>query len=263
MTTVPNGTTGGTTGRAPLRLNVNVDHVATIREARRIDIPDPVEAAALAEEAGAHGITVHLRGDRRHIQERDLERLATSVRGKLNLEMAASEDMVAIATRVKPGQITLVAERREEITTEGGLDVARLPKELVHRLRQAGLSVALFVDPDEETIDRTIALRSAGGVDAIELNTDAYARATSQDNATGHLGRLQRAAQQAASAGLAVYAGHALHRGNVQAVAAIPQIEELNIGHALIGRAVMVGIAAATRELLDAMASARSHHSGR
>jgi pyridoxine 5-phosphate synthase len=242
----------------PLRLNVNVDHVATIRQARRIEIPDPVEAAILAEEAGAHGVTVHLRGDRRHIQDRDLERLAGAVRGKLNLEMAASDEMVAIATRAKPAQVTLVAERAEEVTTEGGLDVAHLSSELVRRLRDAGLSVALFVDPDDEAIDRSSALRARGDVDAVELNTDAYARATSDGNAAKQLGRLERAATRARAEGLAVYAGHALHRGNVGAVAAIPQVEELNIGHALIGRAVMIGIGAATRELLDAMARSRA-----
>ncbi len=238
-----------------LRLNVNIDHVATIRQARRASYPDPVAAARLAEEAGAHGITVHLRGDRRHIQDADVAALVEAVKGKLNLEMAATAEMVAIAERLRPDQVTLVAERHEEVTTEGGLDVASIPREALERLRQAGLSVALFVDPDPTTIAACIGLREHGTIAAVELNTDAYARQPAA-TADREIARLREAARIAAAGGLPAYAGHALTTANVARVAEIEEIEELNIGHALIGRAVMVGIGAATREFLAAMTRA-------
>lgn len=237
------------------RLNVNIDHVATVRQARRAIYPSPLEAARLAEAAGAHGITVHLRGDRRHIQDADVESLITAVHGKLNLEMAATSEMVAIAARLRPTQVTLVAERDQEVTTEGGLEVSRIPTGTLEKMRRAGLSVALFVDPAPATVTACLDLFRAGEIEAIELNTDAYARCP-QGAAAGELDRLAAAASRAADGGLAVYAGHALTTANVGPVAALRAIEELNIGHALIGRAVMVGIETATREFLAAMARA-------
>ena len=204
---------------------------------------------------GASGITIHLRGDRRHIQDSDLERLRASVSGKLNLEMAATAEMVAIAERLRPDQVTLVAERHEEITTEGGLDVASIPFDSLERLQHAGLSVALFVDPNPTTIASCVGLRGRGIIAAVELNTDAYARQPTA-TADGEVARLREAARIAAAGGLPAYAGHALTTANVARVAEIEEIEELNIGHALIGRAVMVGMAAATREFLAAMARA-------
>ena len=243
--------------RRDLRLNVNIDHVATLRQARRADYPNPLEAAQLAERAGAHGITVHLRGDRRHIQDADVELLVAAVRGKLNLEMAATPEMVAVATRLQPTQVTLVAERDEEVTTEGGLEVSRIPTGTLERLRGAGLSVALFVDPTPATVGACLELFRGGEIEAIELNTDAYARC-SPERSTAELDRLEHAARSACDGGLSVYAGHALTTANVGAVASLEAIEELNIGHALIGRAVMVGIEAATHEFLAAMASRRA-----
>ena len=242
-------------GAPPIRLNVNIDHVATVRQARRATYPDPVDAARIAEAAGAHGLTVHLRGDRRHIQDHDLERLRAIVRGKLNLEMAASDEMVEIAVRAQPHQVTLVAERDAEITTEGGLQVAVVAGRRLERLRAAGLPVALFIDPEDAQIEAARALLERGWIEAIELNTDAFARAASADER--ELDRLRLAAGKAARFGFRVYAGHALRLDNVGLVAAIPEIEELNVGHALVGRALLVGMAEAVREFLAAMALGR------
>ncbi len=238
-----------------MRLYVNVDHVATVRQARRTDEPDPVEAAALCERAGADGITVHLREDRRHIQDEDVTRLASSVTTVLNLELATSEEIVALACRLTPHQTTVVPERREEITTEGGLDltrdVARM-HEVVQRLAGAGIRVSLFIDPDLRTIDRAAKI---AGVTAIELHTGDYANTYRTSDAG--LERLRLAAAHACQAGLAVHAGHGLTPRNVSPVAAIPEIEELNIGHTIVSRSIMVGMIAAVREMRELIDAAR------
>jgi len=241
-----------------VRLSVNVDHVATLRQARGTSYPDPVDAARLAEEAGAHGVTVHLRSDRRHIQERDVAALRATVRGKLNLEMAASDQMLTIARTHRPHQVTLVPERPDELTTEGGLDLitqGERVRRVAAELAAVGVAVSLFIDPDPRQIDRLTAL-AAVGVEGFELNTDAYARASGGDVATT-LRALRRAAQGGHATGLAVYAGHALTVGNVAPVAALPDMEELNIGHALVSRAVLVGLTVAVREMLEAMGHRR------
>ena len=234
-------------------LCVNVDHVATLREARGVDYPDPLEAARLAEAAGAVGITVHLRGDRRHIQERDVIELRKVVRGKLNLEMSTADEMVAFALEHRPDQVTLVPERPEEVTTEGGLDlysqhapVARA----VARLAGAGIAISIFVDPDPRQIERLVALLG-DGVSGFEINTDLYTRGEA-----GQIELIRQVAADGAAAGLRVYAGHGLTTENVGAISAVPEIEELNIGHALVSRAVLVGMSEAVREMLVAMGSA-------
>jgi pyridoxine 5-phosphate synthase len=235
------------------RLYINIDHIATLRQARRGTKPDPVEGAALCERAGADGITAHLREDRRHIQDDDVERLATSLTTDFNLEMACTDEMLAIAERLRPLEVTLVPERREEITTEGGLDVARDPGRLaegVRRLNAAGIRTSLFISPDLDTVTASRALGAA----AIELHTGAYSHAP-RDPAT--LRALRDASRHGASIGLAVHAGHGLTVDNVGPVAAIPEIEELNIGHSVVSRAIFVGIADAVRELRKAMDDAR------
>jgi pyridoxine 5-phosphate synthase len=233
-----------------MRLYINIDHVATLREARRTDEPDPVEAALLCEQAGADGITAHLREDRRHIQDRDVERLSASVK-VLNLELAASPDVLELACRIGPYQATLVPERREEVTTEGGLDLTRPNprlRETIRRLDEVGARVSLFIDPDLRTLDAAKDL----GVPAIELHTGRYALTWRQSSTA--LEELRRAAGHAADMGLFVHAGHGLTRANVAPVAAIPEIEELNIGHSIVSRSIVVGIAAAVREMRAAMA---------
>lgn len=241
------------------RLSVNIDHVATLRQARGTRYPDPVEAARAAEGAGATGITVHLRGDRRHIQDRDLAELREIVVGKLNLEMAATDEMVEIAARHRPDQVTLVPERPEEVTTEGGLDLLTAGTrtlEVAARLAGEGLAVSLFLDPDRRQID-WLATRAEAAIEGFELNTDRYARAATKDRAT-ELASLTSAAEAGRDLGLRVYAGHALTTQNVGPVAGIPAIEELNIGHYLVSRAVIVGMAAAVQEMLRAMAAGRT-----
>jgi pyridoxine 5-phosphate synthase len=235
------------------RLSVNVDHVATLRQARRAAYPDPVDAARLAETAGASGITVHLRCDRRHIQDVDVARLRDAVRGKLNLEMSTAEEMVAIALRLEPDQVSLVPERPDEVTTEGGLDVrahAGRVAEVTGLLQAAGVAVSVFLDPDPAQIEALAALtpRPHG----FEINTDAYTRADSAAVAA-ELAKVSAAAALGRAHGLAVYAGHGLTTANVGAIAALSEIEELNIGHALIARAVLVGMIAAVDEMLVAM----------
>jgi pyridoxine 5-phosphate synthase len=237
------------------RLYINVDHVATLRQARRGTEPDPVAAARVCEDAGAVGITAHLREDRRHIQDDDVRRLATQVRTVLNLELAATPEILAVAARLRPPpfQATLVPERREEITTEGGLDVARDPdglREAIAGLKRAGVRVSLFIDPDQDAVRRSRAL----GADAVELHTGRYANHPGDPEAVA---ALRRAAAAGRHAGLAVHAGHGLSVANVAAVAAIPEIEELNIGHAIVSRAVFVGLFAAVREMRAAMDAAR------
>jgi len=240
-----------------LRLGVNVDHVATLRQARRVDYPDPVEAALAAEAAGADGITVHMREDRRHIQERDVEALRARLGIKLNLEMAVTDAMVPFAVRIRPADACLVPERREEITTEGGLDVVRHAsrvRQAVERLAGAGIRVSLFVDPDEAQLRAT----AEAGAAAVELHTGDYANACAPAAVAAELDRLRAAARTAARLGLEVHAGHGLTVANVGPVAAIPELVELNIGHSIVGRAILVGMSAAVREMKDAMARART-----
>ena len=237
---------------ARVRLGVNVDHVATVRQARGTRYPDPVTAAAMAELAGADQITIHLREDRRHIQDRDLHIMRETVQTRLNLEMAATEEMLEIALASKPDTVTLVPERREEQTTEHGLDVKRLEGALApfcKALSEGGIDVSLFIDPDLEQIDSAVRL----GVQAIELHTGEYASAVDDATMERELNRLEAAAEHAHRAGLMVAAGHGLDYVNVNEVAAIDNIEELNIGHALVGRAVLVGFERAVREMIAAM----------
>jgi pyridoxine 5-phosphate synthase len=239
-----------------IRLGVNVDHVATLRQARGTSYPDVAAAARLALEAGADGITVHLREDRRHIQDADVEAL-TSHRGmRVNLEMAVTDEMQAIALRLRPQDACFVPERREELTTEGGLDVAGDRGGVAAataRLGTAGIRVALFVDPEPAQIEAAAAAAAA----AVEIHTGAYADAGSEALRQAELERIRAAARQAAALGLEVHAGHGLHVDNVAPVAAIPEIVELNIGHALIARAVFVGLAEAVVEMSRAMFEAR------
>ena len=237
----------------PQRLYINIDHVATVRQARRTDEPDPLEAARLAEAAGADGITVHLREDRRHIQDADVEALAPAVR-VLNLELATSADVLAVACRLRPYQATIVPERREEITTEGGLDLRRPNprlRETIRRLDEAGTRVSLFIDPDVGALDAAKDL----GVPAVELHTGRYAHTWRESDAA--LDELRRAARHAADMGLFVHAGHGLTYRNVIPVAAIPEIEELNIGHSVVSRAVMAGMRTAVEEMLHLVRGAR------
>ena len=240
-----------------LHLGVNVDHVATLRQARGVDYPDPVEAALVAEAAGADGITVHLREDRRHIQERDVEELRRRLRIKLNLEMAVTDAVVAFALRIRPADACLVPERREELTTEGGLDIVRHAPRVrgaVERLVGAGIRVSLFIDPDEAQLRAS----ADAGAPAVELHTGDYANARPPAAAARELERLRAAARIAARLGLEVHAGHGLTVANVGPVAAIAEIVELNIGHSIVARAVLVGMAAAVREMKDAIARARA-----
>jgi pyridoxine 5-phosphate synthase len=237
----------------PQRLYINIDHVATVRQARRTTEPDPLDAARLCEAAGADGITVHLREDRRHIQDDDVERLAPAVR-VLNLELATSPDVVAIACRLRPYQATLVPERREEVTTEGGLDLTRPNPRLrdtIRRLEESGARVSLFIDPDPSALDAAKDL----GVPAVELHTGRYAHTWRAGAAA--LEELRAASRHAADMGLFVHAGHGLTYANVAPVAAIPQIEELNIGHSIVSRAVMVGMRAAVEEMMRVVRDAR------
>ena len=236
------------------RLYINIDHVATVRQARRGNEPDPVAAAVLCEQAGADGITAHLREDRRHIQDVDIERLATEVTTVLNLEMACTDEMIAIATRLRPHQVTLVPERREEITTEGGLDVSRDIKRLrngLARLNDGGIRTSLFIAPHRDAIERSRELGAA----AVELHTGQYAHCAG-DSQT--LNALREASHLGADLGLAVHAGHGLTVGNVRPVAAIPEIEELNIGHSVVSRAIFVGLVEAVQELRRVMDEARA-----
>jgi pyridoxine 5-phosphate synthase len=243
-----------------VRLSVNVDHVATLRQARKAPYPDPVEAARIAEDAGASGITVHLRVDRRHIQDADVERLRPSVRGKLNLEMSTSEEMLKVALRTRPHQVTLVAERPEEVTTEGGLNLilyGRRIADVADRLAAAEIAVSLFVDPDPRQIQALGPLQEHG-VTGFEINTDAYTLATEPEAVQDHLRQIAEAVEQGRALGLKAYAGHGLNVDNVGPVAAMAGMEELNIGHALIARAVIVGLEAAVREMLAAMSAGAS-----
>ncbi|MCD4689041.1 MAG: pyridoxine 5'-phosphate synthase [Desulfuromonadaceae bacterium] len=232
-----------------ITLGVNVDHVATVRQARGINEPDPVTAAAFAELAGAECITVHLREDRRHIQDRDVEILRRTVKTRLNLEMAATEEMVGIALKLLPDCVTLVPEKREELTTEGGLDVVRLRstlKEQVATLRQGGMLVSLFVDPDLEQVKASHRV----GAQAIELHTGSYCEARDDASRKGELGKLETAIRAGKKLGLQVNAGHGLNYVNVREVVALGGIQELNIGHSIVARAVLVGMERAVREMV-------------
>lgn len=230
------------------RLGVNVDHVATIRQARGGAEPDPVTAAALAELAGAEGITVHLREDRRHIQDRDVMVLRRTVQTRLNLEMAATEEMVAVALKVVPDCVTLVPEKRQELTTEGGLDVARNRAALgrcIELLHQAGITVSLFVDPDLEQIKESARLKA----DCIEIHTGSYCSTRGREQA-GELAKIAEAVKAGRRVGLTVHAGHGLNYVNIRPVVALGGIEEYNIGHSIVARAVLVGMERAVREMV-------------
>ena len=248
-----------------MRLHINVDHVATVRQARRTDEPDPVRAAVLAELGGADGITVHLREDRRHIQDRDVRLLMATVRTGVNLELAVASDVVQIATELKPMTATLVPEKREEITTEGGLGLSDAKHResvagAVRRLQEAGVRVSLFIDPEPLTIRAAAEL----GVEAIELHTGEYAEAWPRRHTTdgahevgAQLARIRAAAALGRSFELAVHAGHGLTYENVAHIAAVEQIEELNIGHSVVSRAVLVGMERAVREMKDIIVLSR------
>ena len=231
-----------------VRLGVNIDHVATVREARRTNEPDPVWAAALAELGGADGITIHLREDRRHIQDRDLRILKETVAVPLNLELACDDQVVAIACQIRPDQVTLVPERREEVTTEGGLDVQG-QRDRVHtaveRLHGAGLPVSLFLDPDPRQIEAAVGLRA----EAVELHTGQYALAEREDLRTTQLDVVRQAAAQVVDAGMVLHAGHGLTYRNVVPIAGIAAMRDLNIGHSIVARAIMVGMEQAVRQM--------------
>jgi pyridoxine 5-phosphate synthase len=241
-----------------MRLYVNIDHVATVRQARRTDEPDPVRAAVLAELGGADGITVHLREDRRHIQDRDVRLLMGTVRTVVNLELAASSEILDLACELRPMQATLVPEKREEVTTEGGLALGPGPqfdatKAALRRLTEAGIRTSLFIDPDEASIRAAVDM----GADAVELHTGEYANTRGAER-LAQIERLDRAAAIARKLSIAVHAGHGLTYENVQPIAAIPQIEELNIGHSIVSRAVFTGMESAVREMSEIMRRARA-----
>jgi pyridoxine 5-phosphate synthase len=240
-----------------MRLYINIDHVATIRQARRTDEPDPVRAAVLAELGGADGITVHLREDRRHIQDRDVDLLMRTVRTGVNLEIATADSMVELAVGWRPAAVTLVPERREEITTEGGLVLTGSGRErtarAVSRLRAAGIRTSLFIDPEPGSVQAAAEIEA----DAVELHTGEYANAAGQAARRDALARLAATADLAAGLGLSVHAGHGLTYENVAAVAGIAPCEELNIGHSIVSRAVFTGLERAVREMKDIVLRAR------
>ncbi|HHN46614.1 MAG TPA: pyridoxine 5'-phosphate synthase [Planctomycetes bacterium] len=241
----------------PAELGVNIDHVATVRQARRAVEPDPVAAAVLAELGGADAITVHLREDRRHVQDRDVRILRDTVRTRLNLEMAAADEIVRIACAVRPDQATLVPEKRQELTTEGGLDVppnlARI-RDSVARLKDAGILVSLFIEPDGAQVDAAV----AAAADAVEFHTGAYAAARGEP-ARRELGRILDTVDLAAAAGLRIHAGHGLTYWNVAPLAQVRRIFEFNIGHSIVSRAIFVGMERAVREMKDIILRAALH----
>jgi pyridoxine 5-phosphate synthase len=239
-----------------MRLAVNIDHIATIREARKSDEPDPVAAAVLCELAGAQGITVHLRGDRRHIQDRDVELLRRTVSTHLNVEMAATSEMVRIAQTIKPHRVTLVPERKDEVTTEGGLDVVLHSgnvEKAVRQLLDANIDVSIFVDPDIEQIRQCSKIRAP----RIEINTGKYTEAWRTGTWHAELDKVATAARAARKIGLVVLAGHGLNYRNIDAIAGITDIEELNIGHSIVARASLVGMDSAVREMIALMRNPR------
>ncbi len=233
-----------------IRLGVNIDHVATVREVRKTFEPDPVHAAVIADLAGADQITLHLREDRRHIQDRDLMLIKEVIHSKINLEMAATDEMLSIALSVKPHQVTLVPEKREEVTTEGGLDVAGQKdriKYVVEKLKKSDIEVNLFIDPDENQVKAAFEV----GADAVELHTGEYAHAITREDKENEIERLKEAAKYGKSLGLKIYAGHGLTYKNVGLVARIEEIEELNIGHSIVANAVLKGLTDAVREMKE------------
>jgi pyridoxine 5-phosphate synthase len=239
-----------------IRLGVNIDHVATIRQARRGHEPDPLAAAFLAVLGGADGITVHLREDRRHVQERDLRLLRQTVTNRLNLELACADEVLTLACQVLPDEATLVPERREELTTEGGLDVIANEAKAaaaVERLRSAGIETSLFIDPVPAQIEASRRL----GVHAVEIQTATYSEADTPADRAQQLEILARACRHARQLGLHVHVGHGLNYHNVQAVAALPEVEEMNIGHSIVSRAVLVGMERAVRDMKEAMRQGR------
>jgi pyridoxine 5-phosphate synthase len=240
----------------PIYLGVNIDHIATLRQARGTRYPDPIQAAIEAEQAGADSITLHLREDRRHIQERDVAMLADILQTKMNLEMAVTEEMLTIAEKYRPADCCLVPEKREELTTEGGLDVVGQfdrVKQACQRLAVAGIRVSLFIDPELNQIDAALAC----GAPVVELHTGRYAEAETDEERARELAIITEAAEQAHVRGLQVNAGHGLHYHNTQAIAAIPQLVELNIGHAIVARSVFTGFQGAVREMKQLMQEAR------
>ena len=237
-------------------LGVNIDHVATLRQARGTSYPDPVQAALVAEQAGADGITAHLREDRRHIQDRDIYLLKDMLHTRLNLEMAVTDEMIGIATDVKPAACCLVPEKRAELTTEGGLDVAGNPERMLNAcqtLADAGIEVSLFIDPEFKQIDAAV----KAGAPVIELHTGCYADAENSQQQKQELERVKKAAEYAHSLGLQVNAGHGLHFHNVDAICRIPEIVELNIGHSIIAQAVFSGLDQTVRDLKRVMKDSR------
>jgi pyridoxine 5-phosphate synthase len=244
--------------KQPILLGVNIDHVATLRQARGTRFPEPVQAALIAEQAGADGITAHLREDRRHIQDRDVFLLREMLHTRLNLEMAVTDEMIGIAAKVKPSACCLVPEKREELTTEGGLDIlanfSRVQSACL-ALADAGIEVSLFIDPDEAQIEAAV----KASAPVVELHTGCYAETAHIDQRMDELQRIRRAAQLAHSAGLQVNAGHGLNFHNVEAICAIPQIIELNIGHAIIAQALISGMEKTVKDLKQLMLNARAH----
>jgi len=241
--------------RIPLHLGVNIDHIATVRRARGTDYPRPSDAVPIAEAAGADSITVHLREDRRHIQDHDLDEIRERLTTHMNLECAVTDEMLDIAIRTAPSDVCLVPERREEVTTEGGLDVAGQPDKVrraCERLAEAGIRASLFIDPDPRQLDAAVAV----GAPVVELHTGAYAEAD-EAGADAELRRIRDAAALGVERGLVVNAGHGLHYGNVAAIARIPQIVELNIGHSIVARAVFDGLATAVADMKRRMLEAR------
>ena len=242
-----------------MRLGVNIDHIATVREARKTYEPDPVKGALIAQDAGADQITFHLREDRRHIQDEDVVRLRCVIkRIPLNMEMAPTQEMKKIAINIKPERVTLVPEKREEITTEGGLDVLGMKgylKEYIKEIKQKGIDVALFIDPEKNQIEASVEV----GADAVELHTGEYANADTEENRSKELERLKKASKYAKEKGLKVFAGHGLTYTNVQPVASIPEIEELNIGHSIIANSVFLGLDEAVRKMKRLMLEVREN----
>ena len=231
------------------RLFVNVDHVATIREARKTQEPDPLKAALMAEKMGADGITVHLREDRRHIQDKDVRIINDNIGTKLNLEMAAVDEMVAISLELKPYQVSLVPEKRQEITTEGGLDVCSQVTELIDirkRIKNEGILFSLFVDPDINQLEACKEVEA----DSIEINTGTYSELVASKDVKTELLRIQKASKYASDMGLRVFAGHGLNYDNVEAIVAIPEVEELNIGHFIVAQSVYVGMENAVKRMI-------------
>jgi pyridoxine 5-phosphate synthase len=240
----------------PILLGVNIDHVATLRQARLTRYPDPIEAMYAAENGGADGITVHLREDRRHIQERDLELLKATTQTRLNLEMAVTDTMVLYAEKLRPEHCCFVPEKRQELTTEGGLDVLSQESKIraaTQQLKKLDIEVSLFIDPELKQIEAALRCDAP----AIEIHTGAYAEAKTSEEQAKELDRIIKAAQFAHQAGLIVNGGHGLHYHNVQAIAAIPQMNELNIGHAIVARAIFMGLEAAVREMKRLMVEVR------